>query len=87
VASDESMDVLDNDYVTAALTSDGTQALVYVPSGRTITVDTSRLAPGVRARWVDPASGTAAPAGDGPSYSTPGANSDGATDWLLVFEG
>ncbi|MEG3614428.1 DUF4038 domain-containing protein [Isoptericola haloaureus] len=87
LTDDAPTDVLDNDYVTAALTPDGSQALVYVPSTRTITVDRARLAPDLRARWIDPASGVEAPAGDGPTYTTPGPNSDGATDWLLAFDG
>ena len=46
------------DYVTAASTPDGTLAIAYVPSNRTITVDMSRFSGPVTARWYDPSAGT-----------------------------
>lgn len=84
-------DVLDADLATAAVAADGSLALVYVPSGRTVSLDLSRLAPGADAAWVDPSTGTAtpvrpvselAPSGE---VSTPGDNAAGAGDWLLVL--
>ena len=51
----------DDDYVTAARTPDGTLAMAYVPSSRTITVDLSTLSGPVTARWYDPAAGTFTP--------------------------
>ncbi|MFE5334567.1 DUF4038 domain-containing protein [Isoptericola sp. NPDC056573] len=86
-------DVLDADLATAAVAPDGSLALVYVPSERTVSLDLSLLAPGAEAAWVDPSTGTATDAGPvselsaAPSgeVSTPGDNAAGAGDWLLVL--
>ena len=58
LTDDTEMDVLDNDYVTAARSPDGTLAVVYVPTARTITLDPTVLASGATADWVDPVDGT-----------------------------
>ena len=82
-----------NDYVTAARTSDGTLAIAYVPSNRTITVDLSTLSGPVTARWYDPTAGTFTSISDAPfanvgsiSVATPGTNAAGDDDWVLVLE-
>jgi hypothetical protein len=82
-----------DDYVTAARTPDGKLAMAYVPSARTITVDLGTLSGPVTARWYDPTNGTFTAIGGGPlasngsvSLATPGANVDGADDWVLVLE-
>ncbi|GAB3317602.1 DUF4038 domain-containing protein [Geodermatophilus aquaeductus] len=79
------MDVLDDDHVTAARTPDGGQAVVYLPTPRTIAVDTGLLAPGTRAAWVDPTSGarTETPLAD--TFTPPGPNDAGDGDWILLF--
>jgi hypothetical protein len=41
----------------AARSSDGSSVLVYLPTIRTITVDMSKLASPVTARWYDPTNG------------------------------
>ena len=79
-------DVLDSDRATATIAPDGSQAVVYVPTARTITIDTSALAKGVQARWVDPSTGRSRPVDVQESYRTPGENGDGDGDWLLVFD-
>ena len=66
LTDDTEMDVLDNDYVTAARTPDGTLAVVYVPScshhhGR----PDHRWRQRSTAAWVDPVSGDAAGCPDG----------------------
>jgi hypothetical protein len=78
--------IMDSDHVTAART--GGSLVAYVPTARTITVDPAKLAEAT-ARWVDPADATAPPveaaidpAGTVP---TPGRNSAGAEDWLLLL--
>jgi chitodextrinase len=83
----------DDDYVTAARTSDGKLAIAYAPSAATITVDLGTLAGPVTARWYDPTSGTYATIGGSPlpnagsaSLTTPGLNGEGADDWVLVLE-
>ena len=50
------------DYCAAAMTHDGTLALAYMPTPRTITLDMTRLADGrVRMRWFDPETGQYSP--------------------------
>jgi hypothetical protein len=81
-----------SNYVTTASTPDGTLTLSYLPVGGTLTVDTSRLAPGVKARWFDPSNGQYRRASGLPLTNTglatltsPGKNADGALDWLLTL--
>jgi hypothetical protein len=83
--TDAPMDVLDNDYVTAATTPDGRLAVIYLPARHTISLDRSALPPGSRAVWVDPTSGTRRPAPMASTFSTPGINAGGDADWLLLL--
>jgi hypothetical protein len=85
ILSDEPMDVLDNDYVTAAFDPDGSFGVVYVPTRRTITLDLGLLGDSPEATWIDPSTGTGRSAGTGPAFTTPGRNADGDEDWLLVL--
>ena len=79
------MDVLDNDYVTAARTPDGRLAVAYVPTGRTITIDRTLLAEGATAVWIDPASGARRTVPVDDTFRTPGRNAGGTEDWLLML--
>ena len=83
--TDDPMDVLDNDYVTAAKTPDGRLALIYIPTQRTISVNRAVLPPGCRAAWIDPASGTSHPVPMSNAFTTPGTNAGGDADWLLLL--
>jgi hypothetical protein len=85
LTDDARMDVLDNDYVTAARTPDGRLAVVYVPTSRTITVDRTALADDVVATWVDPASGERRTVAVTDTFTTPGRNAGGDDDWLLLL--
>ena len=91
VARNSGLDVLDNDFATVATAADGTLSLVYVPTRRTLRLDTSRLSPPWTATWIDPsrATGAALPASVDPSglVTSPGPNADGGDDWLLVLRG
>jgi hypothetical protein len=87
LTTDEPMDVLENDYVTAARTPDGRLAVVYLPTRRTISVDPSVMAAGTRAAWVDPTSGARRPVPLSASLTPPGRNAAGDDDWLLVLTG
>ena len=87
LTTDEPMDVLENDYVTAARTPDGRLAVVYLPTRRTISVDRSSMAAGTRAVWVDPASGARRPVPMSASFTPPGRNAADDDDWLLVLTG
>ena len=82
-----------DDYVTAARTPDGTLAMAYVPSSRTITVDLSTLGGSVTARWYDPTNGTFTSIAGSPfpnvgsvQFATPATNAGGDGDWVLVLE-
>jgi Protein of unknown function (DUF4038)/Putative collagen-binding domain of a collagenase len=83
--SDRPMDVLENDYVTAAQTPDGHVAVIYIPTRRTILVNRASLPTGTQATWIDPASGTTRAVSMSETFTTPGANADGDTDWLLLL--
>jgi hypothetical protein len=81
------------DYVTAARTPDGTLAIAYLPSSRTVTVDLSKLGGPVTARWYDPTTGTFTSIAGSPfansgsqPFTTPGTNAAGDNDWVLVLE-
>jgi len=81
------------DFVAAACTSEGDLLLAYVPPAHsgTITVDMTKLAGTATARWFDPtnasftAIGTFSNTGTR-AFTTPGTNSAGQTDFLLVIE-
>jgi hypothetical protein len=90
----DSGSVNDSDYATAARTLDGTLAMIYTPTSRTLTVDLSKMSSPVTARWYDPASGAFSYTVDGSplpnagteKLQTPGKNADGDDDWVLVLE-
>jgi hypothetical protein len=77
-------DVLDSSYATAAITSDGALGMVYVPSARTLAINTSKLKAGATARWFDPTNGAVRSASA--PFTTPGLNAGGDADWVLLFE-
>jgi hypothetical protein len=85
-------------YVSAALTRDGSLGVCYYPgeSGERfqLTVNMAKMGAGLgssRARWYDPTDGTFRIIGKiansgSHTFTTPGANSKKATDWVLVLE-
>lgn len=91
LTDDAEMDVLDNDYVTAARTSDGSLAVVYVPTQRTIRLNQTLIPKGASFSWIDPsaATGQSQPAvlDQGGEVTSPGMNKDGGEDWLLLIQG
>ncbi|HWB59686.1 MAG TPA: DUF4038 domain-containing protein [Chthoniobacteraceae bacterium] len=85
--------VADNDYLAAARTADGALAIAYTPVARKFTVDMSKLRGTATAHWFDPTNGAYATAHDAPQpnsgpcdFTTPGKNSAGDSDWVLVLE-
>lgn len=83
--------------ISAAQASDGRLLLAYVPSTssgpQSFTVDPRSMAGSARARWWDPTAGTftsaspATVANTGPqAFTTPGTNSGGQNDWVLVLD-
>jgi len=82
-----------NDYVTAALTPDGALGMAYLPQGGTITVAMSKLQNGMTARWFDPTADKFRAIAGSPfsnrgvhQFTSPGKNSAGDPDWVLVLE-
>jgi chitodextrinase len=82
-----------NDYVTAAITPDGTLGIAYLPTTQTITVNMAAFSGPVTARWFDPSNNTYTSITGVPlsnsgtrQFKPPGKTGDGYTDWVLVFE-
>jgi hypothetical protein len=82
-----------NNYATAALTADGTLGMIYTPSASTLTVNLAKMAGPVTARWFDPTNGTYQTISGSPfansgsqQFTTPGTNSGGDPDWVLVLQ-
>jgi hypothetical protein len=79
-----------NDYVTAALTPDGTTGVIYLPTRHTITVNLARMSGAVTARWFDPTNGKYATIGRFANsgthrFTSPPAHRDGFDDWVLLL--
>jgi hypothetical protein len=87
VGSDAEVGVMADDHVTVARAGD--TVVAYVPTARTLTVDPARLAQPQVARWMDAADATAPPAevavDPSGTVTTPGRNSAGGQDWLLML--
>ncbi len=82
-----------NNYVTAALTPDGSLGMAYLPQGGTITVAMTKLQNMISARWFDPGANSFRNIAGSPfsnigtqSFTSPGNNSAGDPDWVLVLE-
>ncbi len=83
----------DADYAAAARASDGSLVMAYTPSAKTLTIDMSKLAGAATARWYDPVNGQYKAISGSPfansgsrQFATPGNNSEGDPDWLLIIE-
>ncbi len=82
------------DRAVAARAADGSFAIAYLPSARTVTVNLGQLAgPRVNARWFDPSSGTYAAVSGSPfsasgarAFTPPASNASGYSDWALLLE-
>jgi len=82
------------DRAVAARASDGSFAVVYLPSVRAVTFNLAQLTgPNVNARWCDPtngvcttASGSPFPAAGSQTLVPPGANNNNYGDWVLMLE-
>ncbi len=82
------------DRVLAAMASDASFAIVYVPNAQPFTLDLGKLkGPHIMAQWYDPASGTylkisepLSPAIGSRSFKPRGRNSAGFGDWVLLLE-
>lgn len=79
------------DYAPSAWKEDGSLGIVYIPSNRKLKLDGKRLAEGIRAFWFDPTSGFVNDMGflyqdDIIELESPGVNSAGDEDWVLVLK-
>jgi len=82
------------DYVTAAAAPDGSLMIAYLPvTPMSLTVDMSTFTGPVNASWQDPISGSNQPVARQTlvnrgqfTFISPGKNSAGDTDWLLILE-
>jgi Protein of unknown function (DUF4038)/Putative collagen-binding domain of a collagenase len=81
-----------SEYATAAATPDGTLAIAYLPTARTISVDMRKLLGRVRAQWYDPTNGTYSNVSGSPfdnsgarTFTPPGKNAAGDGDWVLLL--
>jgi hypothetical protein len=81
------------DYVAAALDPAGHLAVAFMPTARTVTLDLTKMAGPVTARWYDPTTGIYTTASGSPFANTgtealappAGPHADGAADWVLVL--
>lgn len=86
--------VASSSYVSASAARDGTLLVAYVPPSHTgaISVDMVAMSGPTRARWFDPTSAAYTLIASGlansgtRSFSTPGNNSAGQPDWVLVLD-
>ena len=79
-----------NNYVTAALTRDGTTGVIYLPTKHTIRVNLARMSGAVRAWWFNPVSGKYRAIGRFANtsihrFTSPPAHRDGFDDWVLLL--
>lgn len=85
LANDSEADVLDNDFATAARSTDGRRAVLYVPTARTMGLDLSRMRSGARGSWIDPTTGRSRAMSLSATVTTPGPNAAGDQDWILLL--
>lgn len=82
------------DFVAAAANPAGTLLVAYVPHSHTgsVTIDRTKMSANFTARWFDPTNASYTAIGTDiahtgtQAFTIPGANSDGANDWVLVLE-
>ena len=80
-----------DDYVTAALTPNGSLGIAYLPQPTTLTVDMTKMRGPTKARWYDPTTGTFKVIGTiantgSHSFTSPPDHRDGSDDWVLVLQ-
>ena len=85
--------VSESDYATAASTPDGSTVVVYVPTARIIMINMATLRAPAQARWFDPSNGhyQNIPGGEITNnglheFTSPGKNSAGDEDWVLLVQ-
>jgi hypothetical protein len=74
-----------SDFATAAVASDGSSIIAYLPSARTVTVNGSALGASMKAWWYNPATGASMLDGTYPTTATRDFTPPGG-DWVLVVD-
>ena len=75
------------DTVTAARTADGCTVIAYLPAGRTVCVDLSKVSgQKVRAWWYDPRAGSATTIGQFPTSGSRQFTPPDKSDWVLILD-
>ena len=76
-----------SDYATAAYAADGSSIFAYLPSARTVTVDSSSLAgSAIHAWWYNPGNGVATQIGTNLAAGTQTFLPPTSGDWVLVLD-
>jgi hypothetical protein len=76
-----------DDGVQSARAADGSFAMAFLPSKRTIEIDTSRISGAVaRAWWFDITTGAATPAGEVPTHGRRRFTTPGGTGFVLILD-
>jgi len=88
--NNDGIEATDN-YVTAAITADGTLGIAYLPQHTTVTVNMAKMSGPTTARWYDPTTGAYAAIGTIANtgtyqFTSPANHSDGTDDWVLVLQ-
>jgi hypothetical protein len=79
------------EFAPAGFSNDGSIAIVYIPTARTITINMKNLSVNIRAYWFDPTNGIYIDIGRideqiEKKFKTPGKNSYGDEDWIILFK-
>jgi hypothetical protein len=84
--------IQNGNYATTAWIPNGTLAITYAPTTTTLTVNMTKMGGAVTAQWYDPTNGKYTAISGSPfantgtqKFATPGTNSGGDTDWVLVL--
>ena len=85
-------DLHNSTYATTAWIPDGSASITFAPVSTTLTVATYKFNGPITARWMDPTNGAFTVVQGSPfpnsgtrDFSTPGVNSEGSNDWVLVL--
>jgi Protein of unknown function (DUF4038)/Putative collagen-binding domain of a collagenase len=88
----DALDISNSTYATTAWIPDGSASITFAPVSTTLTVATSKLKAPITARWMDPTNGVFTAISGSPfrnngtmTFTTPGNNSEGSSDWVLVL--
>jgi len=85
--------VPNSDYAVGAVTPDKTLGVIYTPVAHTLVVNMASFAGNTTTRWYDPTNNTFTAIAGSPfpnsgsrNFTTPGNNSSGDPDWILLME-